>query len=96
MTNMELKAKLEKVENAKQLIEELKGIEEDSEILAVLKRYGLEISQEALESIQLEDGELDLDALDQVAGGCKCRGWLKRLITGLCEKIFGFECLDCA
>lgn len=95
MMNMELKAKFEKVENKEQLIADLKNVEEDEAVLEVLKNHGLDIRPEELEAI-MGEGELDADALDQVSGGCKCRGWLKRLISGLCEKIFGIECLDCA
>ena len=95
MTNTELNAMLAKVENAEQLVAELRDVTEDEEVMEVLKRYNLEMTLEDLEGLQLEEGELDPEDLDMVSGGCKCKGILKRLITGLCEKLFGIKCLDC-
>ena len=94
MMNTELNEKILKVADKEQLIADLKLAETDEEVKEVLTRHGLEITAE-LEALMGQD-ELDPEDLDMVAGGCKCRGLLKRLITGIFEKIFGFECLDCA
>ena len=94
MMNMELNEKIQQVANKEQLIADMRLAETDEEVKEVLSRHGLEITDE-LEALMGQD-ELNPEDLDMVAGGCKCRGWLKRLITGIFERIFGFECLDCA
>ena len=101
MTTNELKAMIENLENVEQFMEDLRSAVEDEEVKAVLKNYGLEIEVEDLAKLDLGEDELDVDSLDMVSGGCKCKGILKRVVA----KVLGWaykaatgkklKCPDC-
>lgn len=82
MTNMELKARVEKLENIQQFMDDLNNATDETEIKEVLANHGLEITLEELEQVTLDLDELSEEALEMVAGGkCKCKGILKRIVT---------------
>ena len=101
MTNTELNTKIAKVENLEQLMADLRNAMDEEEIKEVLKAHGLDITLEDLAVIRLESDELAEDDLDDVAGGCKCKGPLKWLVTTfLCwvsKQVTGkkMKCPDC-
>lgn len=71
MTIAELETKFEKVENIEKMMAELKAAADEKEVQTVLNAYGLDLSAEELAQVQWEEDELNAEALDQVAGGCK-------------------------
>ena len=101
MTKNEFAAKLNENVDIKALAAEIDGAENDDAVLEILKRYNVELTPEEIRSLNEQDGELDEDALEAVAGGCKCKGILKRAITNflfwITEKATGkkITCLEC-
>ena len=101
MTIAELETKFEKVENIEKLMAELKAAADEKEVQNILDAYGLDLSTEELAQVEWDEDELNVEALDQVAGGCKCKGILKRVVTNflcwLSEKATGkkMTCPDC-
>lgn len=101
MTTTKLNNEFEKVENIEQLMADLKNAVSEEDVQAVLNSYGLELKVEDLAAIQLDGEELNVEELDNVAGGCKCNGFLKRAITNvlcwLVSKATGKKkkCPDC-
>ena len=92
---------IEKVENIEQLMTDLRNAMDETEVAEVLKRYGLELSVEEMLALVPAEGELSEDDLDDVAGGCKCQGILKRAVTNFLSWVSkritgrGIYCFDC-
>ena len=96
MTKNEFAAKLSKNVNLTALAAEINNAENDDAVLEILKRYNLELNPEEIRALAEQEDELDEDDLNDVAGGCKCKGFLKRIITNFLLWITGGgECLDC-
>ena len=96
MTKNEFAAKLNENVNIEALMAEINNAETDDAVLEILKRYNLELTPEEIRAMNDQEEELDENALEDVAGGCKCKGWLKRVITNfLLWATGGGECLDC-
>lgn len=101
MTNTELNIKMEKVENVEQLMADLRNAIDEEEVKEVLKAHGLDVTIEELDALKLEADELGEEDLDNVAGGCKCKGILKRVVTKflcwLSKQVTGkkMTCPDC-
>ena len=101
MTNTELDIKIEKVENIEQLVADLRDAADEEAVKEALKAHDLDVTIEELASIKPEEEELGEEDLDNVAGGCKCRGILKRVITNLLCRLLkkltrkDFHCPDC-
>lgn len=96
MTKNEFAAKLTHNIDVTALAAEINNAENDDAVLEILKRYNLELTSEEIRSLAEQEDELDEDALNNVAGGCKCKGFLKRIITNFLLWVTGGgECLDC-
>ena len=101
MTNMELNALMEKVENVEQLMADLRSAADEETVMEVLKAHNLDITLEDLEAILPGADELSEDDLSNVAGGCKCKAPLKRLINNFLSWVSkritgkGVTCFDC-
>lgn len=77
-----LEEKLKNVDNLESLADELKNAEDDEEVLAVFKAYGVELTDEEINSF-VSEGELDFEDLESVVGGCKCKGILIKIVHGV-------------
>ena len=102
MTKNELTAKLSNANDISALMTEIENAADDAAVLEVLKAHGLELTaEEARMLINSEEDELTEDNLDDVTGGCKCKGILKRAVTKLLQWIVKtatgiyVECPDC-
>ena len=102
MTKNELTAKLSNANDISALMTEIENAADDAAVLEILKAHGLELTaEEARMLINSEEDELSEDNLDDVTGGCKCKGILKRAVTKLLQWIFKTatgtytECPDC-
>ena len=102
MTKNELTAKLSNIADISALMTEIENAADDAAVLEVLKAHGLELTaEEARMLINSEEDELTEDNLDDVTGGCKCKGPLKRFITKALQWLFKTatgiytECPDC-
>ncbi|WP_067325418.1 Nif11-like leader peptide family natural product precursor [Synechococcus sp. MIT S9504] len=69
MSEAQLKAFLEKVQNDTSLQEKLKAAADSNTVLAIAKEAGLMISADDLKKIQSEVSDKELEG---VAGGCAC------------------------
>lgn len=56
------------LENA-DFMAEIEKLDSVEEVLAAFRAKGVEVTAEELQAMSAEEGELDLDALDNVAGG---------------------------
>lgn len=101
MTKTELIEKLSNTENISALAAEIADAADDAAVLEILKKHNVELSAEDVRSLSGEEEELSEDSLNDVTGGCKCKGPLKRFIVNvvgwLYEKATGnkFTCLEC-
>ena len=90
MTTMELKSKLEAIDNIQTIIEEIrKSLDEDA-VIEVLNKYGLDVTVDELTAFCLEEeGELNEESLDIVAGGGKCTydSWVHKVIWKFCQLV---------
>ncbi|WP_074159270.1 Nif11-like leader peptide family natural product precursor [Synechococcus sp. MIT S9509] len=69
MSEAQLKAFLEKVQNDTSLQEKLKAAADSNTVLAIAKEAGFMISADDLKKIQSEVSDKELEG---VAGGCAC------------------------
>ena len=72
---------------------ELEKLGSEEEILAAFKAHGVDVTAEELKALDSADEELDLDALDNVAGGLqmittKDIAKIKKMLKKLGEKLF--------
>ena len=101
MTKTELETKLSNIENIPALAAEIDAAADDATVLEILRRHNVELTTEDIRALIDDEDELDEDALDDVAGGCKCKGILKRAFNNILywigNKATGikFTCPDC-
>jgi hypothetical protein len=101
MTKNEFAAKLNENVDIQALMAQIANAETDEAVLEILKNYGLEMTPEEIRGLNDQEGELGEAALEDVAGGCECKGILKRAVTNflfwIVEKATGKRptCLDC-
>lgn len=102
MTTTEMTALLKGIENIDQLMEELRIAQDEQALDAILRRYDLPITLEDMAGVSFDSDELDEEDLFAVAGGCSCKGPLKRVVNNffnwVCKKITGKKtevCPDC-
>ena len=101
MTKNEFAAKLSETVDIPALLAEIANAETDEAVLEILKNHGLEMTPAEVRALNDQECELDENALEDVAGGCKCKGILKRVVTNLlqklCYKLTGreFTCPEC-
>ena len=101
MNKSEFAAKLSSIEDLEAFKAEIASVEEDDAIMEVLRSHNVNLTEEDILSLSDDDEELSEDALDDVVGGCKCKGFLKRTINNILfwffEKATGVKtkCLDC-
>ena len=102
MTKNELTAKLSNITDISALMTEIENAADDAAVLEVLKAHGLELTAEEVRTlINSEEDELTEDNLEDVTGGCKCKGILKRVVTKALQWLFKTatgiytECPDC-
>jgi len=88
MTTAELSALKVNVDNLDQLIEDLRNAPDEEAFQEVLNHYGLNITVEDLTRIPAEACELSEDDLDDVSGGCKCKGIGRRLFNNFVNWLF--------
>ena len=88
MTKNEFAAKLGNDVNVEALMAEIEKAEDDNAVLEILKHYNVEFTPEEIRSLYNQEEELDEAALDDVAGGCKCKGILKRAFTNFLSWVF--------
>ena len=99
MTKNELTAKLSNANDISALMTEIENAADDAAVLEVLKAHGLELTAE--EARMLINSEEDELTEDNVTGGCKCKGILKRAVTKALQWLFKTatgtytECPDC-
>lgn len=101
MTNKtEIAAKLNNLEGIQVIAAEIAAATDDDAVLEILRQHNLELTAEELRAFVNDEEELDEDLLDNVAGGCNCKGILKRAFTNLLSRIgkslgINFTCPDC-
>ena len=86
---------VDNVDNVEGFVEELRNAENDEAVLAVFKAYGVELTDEEINSFSAE-GELDLEDLEAVAGGCKCKGILIRLVHNVIRYVCKRKGVPCS
>ena len=101
MTSTEMTALLKRVKDTDQLMEDLRNIQDEQALEETLHRHNLPSTLEAMASVSASD-ELEEEDLFAVAGGCSCKGPLKRVINNffnwVCKKVTGKKtevCPDC-
>ena len=90
MTTMELKAKLEKMENVQTLMDEIRNAPDENAVMEILHKFGLDVTKDELVGIRFEGNEeLSVDQLDHVAGGkdCKYNSLLHKILYKLGQLI---------
>ena len=88
MTKYEFAAKLNEKIDIEALIAEIANAENDEAVQEILKQNGVELTAEEMMQMIASEDELDETALEDVAGGCKCKGLLKRLGTKFLQWVF--------
>ena len=100
MKKTELNILVEKIDNIEALANDLNRAATETEVEQALAVHGLNITLEDMIAIAPVSDELTEDDLLDVAGGCKCGGFLKRTVGNFLRWVFKaagmkLHCSDC-
>lgn len=87
-----IQERLGMIQDKEKFTEAVKNVKSAEEMIEVLNSFGIETTVEEVENefyplLKGENGELDEDSLDSVAGGCNCGGWLQHAFYQVARKI---------
>ena len=77
-----IQEKIKMIKEKETFADAVKNVKSAEEMIDVLNSFGIELTVEEIENefyplLKEENGELDENSLDSVAGGCNCGGWLQ-------------------
>ena len=88
---MDALKKLEGLQNVEAFEQEMTAVNSVEEMQKLLSKYGVEMSAEEIESLAQDankvEGELNEDALDDVAGGVSFSPWVTRKVAEAATKL---------